>query len=156
MLEINIPGAKLLRLTHLILDYNGTLACDGALLEGVAARLEILAKQLEIHIVTADTFGSVRAQVAGLPVRLAVIPPENQAQAKANYIDILGSSNSVAIGNGRNDGLMLKQAALGIAVMQTEGAATEALLAADLVTPGIIEALDLLLYADRLRATLRL
>ncbi len=156
MLEINIPEAKLLRLTHLILDYNGTLACDGALLEGVAARLEILAKQLEIHTVTADTFGSVRSQVAGLPVRLAVIPPENQAQAKANYIDILGSSNSVAIGNGRNDSLMLKKAALGIAVMQTEGAAIAALQAADLVTPGIIEALDLLLIPDRLRATLRL
>lgn len=156
MLEINIPGVKPLLLSHLILDYNGTLACDGSLLGGVAARLEILAKKLEIHIVTADTFGSVRAQVAGLPVRLAVIPPENQAQAKGNYIDILGPSNSVAIGNGRNDSLMLKQAALGIAVVQTEGAATTVLLAADLVTPGVIDALDLLLYPDRLRATLRL
>ena len=156
MLEINIPGAKPLLLSHLILDYNGTLACDGSLLEGVAARLEILAKPLEIHIVTADTFGSVRAQIAGLPVQLTVIPPENQAQAKANYIDILGPSNSVAIGNGRNDSLMLKKAALGIAVVQTEGAATAALMAADLVTPGVIDALDLLLYPDRLRATLRL
>jgi soluble P-type ATPase len=62
----------------------------------------------------------------------------------------------VAIGNGRNDALMLKRAALGIAVVQTEGAATAALLAADLVTPGIIEVLDLLLHPDRLRATLRL
>lgn len=156
MLEINIPGAKPLLLSHLILDYNGTLACDGVLLEGVTERLEILAKPLEIHIVTADTFGSVRAQVAGLPVQLAVIPPEKQAQAKAAYLDTLGAAASVAIGNGRNDGLMLKQAALGIAVMQTEGAAIAALQAADLVTPGIIEALDLLLIPDRLRATLRL
>jgi soluble P-type ATPase len=51
---------------------------------------------------------------------------------------------------------MLKQAALGIAVMQTEGMAREALLAADVVTPGIFEALDLLLFPDRLKATLRL
>jgi soluble P-type ATPase len=122
----------------------------------VTVRLEILAKHLEIHIVTADTFGSVRTQVARLPVELAVIPPEKQAQAKAAYMENLGPANAVAIGNGRNDALMLQQAALGIAVMQTEGAAIQALLAADVVTPGIVDALDLLLQPDRLKATLRL
>jgi soluble P-type ATPase len=156
MLDINIPGAQPLRLSHLILDYNGTLACDGSILPGVTVRLEILAKHLEIHIVTADTFGSVRTQVARLPVQLAVIPPEKQAQAKAAYIENLGPANSVAIGNGRNDALMLQHVALGIAVMQTEGAATAALLAADVVTSGIVDALDLLLHPDRLKATLRL
>jgi soluble P-type ATPase len=156
MLDINIPGAQPLRLSYLILDYNGTLARDGSLLEGVAERLEILAKHIEIHIVTADTFRSVRTQVAHLPVQVAVIPPEQQAQAKAAYIENLGPANSVTIGNGRNDALMLQQAALGIAVMQTEGAATAALLAADVVTSGIVDALDLLLQPDRLKATLRL
>ena len=52
-------------------------------------------------------------------------------------------------------GPTLKQAALGIAVVQTEEA-MEALLAADVVTPGIVDALDLLLHPDRLKATLRL
>jgi soluble P-type ATPase len=51
---------------------------------------------------------------------------------------------------------MLKQAALGIVAMQTEGAATAALLVADVVTSGIIDALDLLFHPDRLKATLRL
>ncbi len=156
MLEINLPGAQLLCLSHLILDYNGTLAADGSLLPGVAERLEILAKHLEIHILTADTFGSVRNQVAHLPVQLAVIPPEKQAQAKAAYLEKLGPANAAAIGNGRNDALMLKEAALGIAVMQTEGAATVALLAAEVVTSEIVDALDLLLHPDRLKATLRL
>ncbi|MFZ5452589.1 MAG: HAD family hydrolase [Thermodesulfobacteriota bacterium] len=156
MLEIDIPGGKILRLTHLILDYNGTIARDGSLLEGVAPRLEILAQNLEIHLITADTFGSVRAQVADLPLQLAVIGPDHQDQAKADYLDSFGAGASGAVGNGRNDALMLKKAALGIAVVQTEGAATAALLAADVVTPGIIEALDLLLHPDRLRATLRL
>ncbi|MDD5641618.1 MAG: ATPase P [Syntrophales bacterium] len=156
MLEIDIPGGKILRLTHLILDYNGTIAKDGLLLEGVAERLETLAPKLEIHIITADTFGSVRAQVAGLPVKLAVIGPKNQDQAKADYLASLGVDASVAVGNGRNDALMLKKAALGLAVVQSEGAAAAALLAADVTAPGILEALDLLLHPDRLRATLRL
>ena len=156
MIEINLPGAQLLRLSHLILDYNGTLAADGSLLPGVAERLGTLAKHLEIHILTADTFGSVRNQVAHLPVQLAVIPPEKQAQAKAAYLEKLGPANAAAIGNGRNDALMLKEAALGIAVMQTEGAATAALLAAEVVTAEIVDALDLLLHPDRLKATLRL
>ena len=61
----------------------------------------------------------------------------------------------VAAGNGRNDRLMLKDSALGIVVIQTEGTAVEALSAADLVVPGILEALDLLLHRRRLKATLR-
>ena len=35
MIEIDVPGFGALRLEHLVLDYNGTLACDGMLLEGV-------------------------------------------------------------------------------------------------------------------------
>ena len=52
-----------------------------------------------------------------------MIPPEKQAQAKAAYLEKLGPANAAAIGNGSTDALMLKEAALGIAVMQTEGAA---------------------------------
>jgi soluble P-type ATPase len=61
-----------------------------------------------------------------------------------------------AIGNGRNDQLMLAAAALGIAVVQEEGAAIESLSAADVVLPDIRSALDLLLFPKRLIATLRL
>ncbi len=35
MLEIDIPGKSTLKLSHLVLDYNGTVACDGHLLPGV-------------------------------------------------------------------------------------------------------------------------
>ena len=50
---------------------------------------------------------------------------------------------------------MLEGAALGIAVIQAEGAAGETLMAADVVAPGILEALDLLANPLRLVATLR-
>jgi soluble P-type ATPase len=61
----------------------------------------------------------------------------------------------VCIGNGHNDRLMLQAAALGIAVLQTEGAAMAAVIAADILAPGIADALDLLLHPLRLAATLR-
>jgi soluble P-type ATPase len=50
MLTIDIPGAAALRLEHLVLDFNGTLACDGALLEGVAPCLDRVAEHLQVHV----------------------------------------------------------------------------------------------------------
>jgi soluble P-type ATPase len=155
MLELFIPGFKDLSLEHLVLDYNGTLACDGRSLEGVQERLGILSENFIIHILTADTFGTVQAQVAAWSCRVEVIPQGQEAEAKVRYVKSLGAKQTVAVGNGRNDRLMLKEAALGIAIIQTEGTAVEALWAADLVVPGILEALDLLLHPQRLKATLR-
>ena len=59
-MELAIPGFGRLRLEHLVLDYNGTLAVDGRPLPGVKARLKRLARSLRIHVVTADTFGKAR------------------------------------------------------------------------------------------------
>jgi soluble P-type ATPase len=67
----------------------------------------------------------------------------------------LGAARTACIGNGRNDELMLKTAALGIAVLQREGAASVTLAAADLIVPTITEALDLLAKPLRLVASLR-
>jgi soluble P-type ATPase len=155
MIEMAIPGFKELRLQYLILDYNGTIACHGQLLEGVQEKLELLAQHLEIHILTADTFGTVKDQVVRLPARLIVIPPGDQAEAKRHHVQRLGCHHAVAMGNGRNDRLMLQDAALGIGILLAEGIAVEALLAADVVAPGILEALDLLLVPASLTATLR-
>ncbi len=71
------------------------------------------------------------------------------------YVDKLGADRSVCIGNGRNDVMMLKKAGLGIAVMQDEGAATSAVLSADVVVTDILFALDLISNEMRLTATLR-
>jgi soluble P-type ATPase len=50
---------------------------------------------------------------------------------------------------------MLRNAAMGMAVLQAEGFSREALLAADVVTSSILDALDLILHPLRLTATLR-
>lgn len=155
MLILDVPGWKRLRIEHLFLDYNGTLALDGSVLPGVVERLRELASTTSIHVLTADTFGSVRKELTGLEVEVLIIPPLNQAEAKAAHLGKFGADVGVAIGNGRNDARMLRQAALGIAVMQTEGACGATLAAADVVCTAITDALDLLLHPLRLAATLR-
>lgn len=155
MLEIAIPGADTLHLEHLVADYNGTLARDGILLPGVAEAFAELATHLTLHVVTADTFGQVREALAGLPCALHILAPGNQDAAKLAYLESLGAHRCAAVGNGRNDRLMLAKAALGIAVMQGEGVAVETLLAARVAAPDIDAALGLLLHPGRLVATLR-
>ncbi len=155
MIEINIPGYGELQLEHLVLDYNGTLAVDGRLLFGVRERLEKLAEQLTVHVVTADTFGKAADYLAGIPCQLNVLPAGNQAGAKRDFVRGLGIERCVCVGNGRNDQLMLQEAALGIAVLQDEGAAAVALMAADVVAADIQSALELLMRPLRLTATLR-
>ncbi|MCG3209198.1 MAG: hypothetical protein FOGNACKC_02817 [Anaerolineae bacterium] len=155
MLNITIPGHQPLRLEHLVLDYNGTLAIDGQLIEGVLARLTALAGSLQIHVITADTFGSVQAALSGAPGEVVILPAGAQDEAKRQYVAQLGAATVAAIGNGRNDRLMLQAAALGIAVIQAEGAAVAALAAADIAAPDIVSALDLLAHPLRLAATLR-
>jgi soluble P-type ATPase len=154
-MRLDIPGLGRLELDHLVLDFNGTLAVDGRLAPGVARRLRALAPLLRLHVLTADTFGGAGRALAGLPCRLAVLRPGRQAEAKARYVRRLGAARTACIGNGRNDRLMLRAAALGIAVILAEGAAAEALRAADIVVGNIGDALDLLLRPLRLAATLR-
>ena len=155
MISVEIPEFGKLALHHLVLDYNGTLALDGRLLVGVAERLRTLAGQLEIHVLTADTFGSVAANMQDIPCTIHVLPQEKQDRGKLHYVEKLGYDKTVSIGNGRNDRLMLKESALGFAVVQGEGAAVEAILAADVVLSDIVTALDLLTNPLRLIATLR-
>ena len=155
MIEIDIPGFKTVQIHHLVLDYNGTIACDGMLLSGVKESLSALADEISVHILTADTFGQARNQLDDIPGEVSVIDREYQEIGKLTYVNQLGAEQTVCIGNGRNDRLMLKEAVLGIAVIQEEGTAIETLVAADVVCTDIVAALDLLRKPLRLTATLR-
>lgn len=155
MLTIDIPGFKKLELVHLVSDYNGTLAVDGELLPGVAELLASLAPLIKIHVITADTFGLARAELAGLPVELIIAPAESQADTKLQFVNSLGADQVVAIGNGRNDRKMLQAAAIGVALIQREGGAAQSIANADLVCHSVIDALNLLHNPKRLIASLR-
>jgi soluble P-type ATPase len=155
VIVIDIPGVRRLELLDVVCDFNGTLALDGALIDGVRERLATLAALSTVHVVTADTFGAARAALDGLDLRLTVLGAGDQAQAKAAYVSRCDAERTAAIGNGQNDSAMLAKAALSIAVVGPEGAAAAALAAADVIAPDIQAALDLLLHTQRLVATLR-
>lgn len=155
MISIDIPGYKTIEIEHLVLDYNGTLAVDGKLIDGVRSLLHQLSEQLEIHVLTADTFGSSARELEGVNCSLKILDATAQDQQKEIVVQQLGKGKVVAIGNGFNDALMLKSAEIGIVLIQAEGAAAKTLLNADIVCPNIIDALNLFIHPKRLVATLR-
>jgi soluble P-type ATPase len=155
MIELEIPGFGPLRLSHIVSDYNGALAVDGALIPGVEERLNIIAGFLEVHVVTADTFGIARRELRGVNCVLHILEGDGHDRQKENYVEKIGSESVVALGNGRNDRLMLAAARIGIAVTEKEGCAISALTAADIHVQSALDGLDLLLNPKRLKATLR-
>ncbi|MGD9970950.1 MAG: HAD family hydrolase [Sulfuricurvum sp.] len=155
MITVDIPGMQTFGIEYLILDFNGTIAVDGRVYDGIAERLSRLSEAVSVHVITADTYGSVHAQCASLGVAVHVIAKESQDREKLAFIESFDPARCVAVGNGRNDILMLKRAALGFGILQEEGMNVHTLASCDILFPTIHDALDALLYTDRLVATLR-
>jgi len=151
---VEVPGRAPLDVRHLMFDLNGTLATDGDVPGEVTERLRLLTAGFNVHILTADTFGTA-SRLRELGVQVTVLGPGDQVAAKAAAIRVLGAAHTAAIGNGMNDEGMLREAALGILVVGQEGAAVRSLLAADLVVRSIEDALDLFRFPKRLIASLR-
>lgn len=155
MIVISASGWGKREIEHVVMDFNGTLAVDGQLLAGVDERLPRLSIMARIHICSADFFGTVADETRHFELALKVLKGSNQSLEKAEFVRRLGPLKVAAIGNGRNDFHMLKEAAIGIAVVGAEGAHPETIAAADVVCVGINDALDLLLNPERLASTLQ-
>lgn len=154
-MEITIPGTGTLNIENILLDYNGTLAVDGILIPGVEEILNGLSNNFSIHVITADTFGSAESELKNVKCRFTKLDPANQSEAKLRHLLDLGKERTACIGNGKNDRLMLRESALGIAVIQSEGVFTETLQMSDIVCPDILSALDFFRKPKRLIATMR-
>lgn len=154
MFTVDIPGRGRLEIAHLVLDLNGTLAVDGVVAQAVVERLQTLSRIVQVHVVTADTFGTA-GRLAKLGIHVRVLEAGDQVAAKAVLVRTLGAAHTMAVGNGANDEGMVREAALGIAMVGQEGAFARTVLAADVVVGRVEDALDLLLIPKRLIATLR-
>lgn len=157
MIRIDIPGFGPIEIAHVVMDFTGTLSEDGMLCEGVRERISQLAEQLQVHVLTADTFGSAQKELEGINCRVHVMdaPDGTLHEAKEAYVKELGAENVFAMGNGNNDVLMLTAAKVGVVVCLKEGCAGGALRAADVLITSTNDALELLLHPNRLKATLR-
>ena len=154
MITIDIPGREIITIEHLVLDYNGTVAEDGQLIDGVEERMRALKELVDIHVLTADTYGTVRAQCDPIGVHVETFPQAGAAECKLEIVQRLGS-HVMCVGNGFNEVLMFDAADLSVAVLEKEGTYAGLIAHADIVTRSIVDAFDLLIRTDRMRATLR-
>ena len=152
---IEIPGYKTLDLKYLVLDYNGTIAVDGAIPETVKERLKELSKEFDIYVLTADTHGTAKQMCEGLPVEIMTFPSDAAMHEKLRIVKELGVEKCVAMGNGRNDILMCQAVELSVAILGVEGACSKLIGETDVTVTSIEAGLDLLLSPKRLIATLR-
>ena len=157
MISIDIPGREHpLEIEALVLDYNGTIAKDGALIEGIPKRLIKLAEAVEVYVLTADTYGTVRGQCEPLGVTVRTFPHAGAGACKEEIVlELRRNAKVCAVGNGFNDVQMMDAADFAVAVLDAEGMYAGLLPHADVLVRSAVEALDLFLKPDRLRATLR-
>ncbi len=153
MLALNIPGRNNFTINHLVLDFNGTIAFGGELIPGAAERIQLLSKDVKIHVITADTNGSVAEQCSGLSVAVRVLKSDDHTAEKGRFVRSL--DGVICMGNGANDEKMFTESDIAIAITGREGCATATLMKSDLMIENINDALDLLLNPNRIIATLR-
>ncbi|SRR5579885_2531352 len=158
-IRIDIPGFGILEIQRIVSDYTGTLSCGGVLVPGLKELLIKLSEQVDIVVVTSDTFGTAEAQLAGI-AKPYFLKSAHHDQEKQQYVRQFDLSCIAAFGNGNNDRWLLRAVkeggGLAIAVDNGEGCATEALQNAHLLVHGAVNAFSLLLEPNRCKATLRL
>lgn len=155
MFEITIPGKEIIRIEKIVFDVNGTIATDGSVEESIKRKLIDLSKKVNVYLLTADTYGTIEEEMRGSGIEIRKISPSKEGEQKEDFVKELGEHVTLAIGNGSNDGLMLKRAIIGICVVGKEGAASTAIAHSDLVIYGNDMIFDLLENPKRLIATLR-
>jgi len=155
VVELSIPGYREIVLENLVLDFNGTIAFDGKISPTTRGIIKELTGRLKVYVLTADTFGTVKTECAGIGAEIVIVDQDNGGRDKEAFVEKIGASRTVAIGNGVNDVSMLAATALGIVVIGPEGCAGQALAQADVIVKDIDQGLDLLLNPRRLVATLR-
>jgi soluble P-type ATPase len=153
-MKIDIPGWGNVDIENIVIDLDGTIATDGRISLEVKEKIGALSNLAKIYILTANSQGPADEEILGMKAELIKVPNEDSKRGKLDFLKTLNLEMTVAIGNGSNDQLILKEAALGIAVLGDEGVSVSAMKSADIVVKNIQNALDLFLKPKRLITTL--
>lgn len=152
---LNIPGRDNIQVTNVILDFNGTIAIDGKLIDGVSEKINTLSNVVNFYVVTADTYGTVERELSGVNCSIINLSNSDEFKNKLEVLISLGKNKTLCVGNGFNDRIVLKESVLGISLLQEEGLSVEALVASDLVCKSIIDVFKCIENPNRIIATLR-
>lgn len=105
---IEIPGFGKLELRAIVSDYTGTHSRGGKITHDVERRLIHLSELVDIHILTADTFGTAERELKEMPVSIHRLGAEGQDVQKMDFVRRCEPHHVAALGNGNNDRLLLK------------------------------------------------
>ncbi|BCN93898.1 hypothetical protein THMIRHAM_16830 [Thiomicrorhabdus immobilis] len=152
---IEIPGRETLDIQHIIFDYNGTIALDGKVIDGVTDKIQQLAGLVDFHVVTADTYGTAEKELLGVACKVINLANSPHFKSKTVYLASLGAEHTLSVGNGFNDKELLKQSRIGVALIQDEGLCIDTLIAADIVCKSVMDVFAYIEKPNRLKATLR-
>ena len=155
MILYEIPGKDNIEVENIVFDYNGTIAVDGKLIDGIKELINQLAKYANIYILTADTYGTVEKECIHIDAKVLTFPKENVGKSKKEIVRNLGGHKTICLGNGYNDMLMFEESILSIAIIEGEGLCGKLLCKADIVTRSIDEGIRILLNKNGIKATLR-
>lgn len=154
MISIEVPGRPTLEIQNVALDYNGTIAFDGSIAPEVGELIRRVTEVAHVCVLTADTYGTARAQCEPLGVEVRTFPSGAAAGEKQAIVESLAGATA-CLGNGFNDIQMCDAADFSIGVLDGEGMCPALLGHVDVVARSSAEALALLLNGNRIKATLR-
>lgn len=154
MIKIEIPGRGDYEIENAVFDYNGTVAVNGEMSENTQKNLKKLSEYVNIYILTADTYGTVKKKCENLPVSVEAFPTHDAADYKEKIVKSISGQN-ICFGNGYNDIKMFDIADLSVCIIEEEGCSGKLLSHSDIVVNSIDDAFGLVFNTDRIKATLR-
>ena len=154
---VDIPNFGKITLKNILIDVNGTIQFYGNISRKARRYIRRLKKFFNIYLISADTRGNLKEIAKKLNVNYIKIISKEISEAEAKNLELmkLGKDFTVAIGNGNNDYLMLKNSVIGIVILGEEGASVKSLMNSDLILNNLKEVINFLLDEKIMIATLR-
>ncbi|MDM8533466.1 ATPase P [Clostridiaceae bacterium HSG29] len=152
---INVPETGKYEIENIVFDYNGTIAINGEIINGILEKIVKLAESFNVTIITADTFNTVKRAFKNTDVNIHIIDSIDGTIQKKEFVEEVGSNKTIALGNGRNDELMLKEAIISVAILNDEGVSLKALNNADFLLKDINHFFEMIEEPKKLVAILR-
>jgi len=117
MIFIQRPGQEPLEIEFILIDFEGTLASDRRVHPKAKDKINLLSKRTKIYILTKAEKEVVEDNLRRVKAEIYYLTEGEASKQKLDLLRQLGSSKTVAIGNGLDDVPMIEEAVLGICVV---------------------------------------